>query len=693
MRNRFNPAERILSFTDRYRFDENTVILFLASILGVAGGFGAVAFRTLIEALQTFSIGSSVNILEQVRQLPWYYTILLPSAGGLIVGPLVYYWGRETKGHGVPEVMEAVALRGGKIRMRVMFLKALVSAITIATGGSVGREGPIVQIGSSLGSTMGQLLKMSKERMRILVACGAAAGIAATFNAPIAGVLFAVEIILGNYAIQTLLPLILSSVMATIVGRWYFGNIPAFEIPIYRLNSPLEIGPYLVLGIASGIAAVIFIVVLYRIEDYAEKIPLKGWYKTPILLLTVGLMVVVFPEVYGVGYDSISQVLTGKTVWYFLLLLFPVKMLATSMTLAAGGSGGIFAPSLFLGAVFGAFFGAIMQMLFPSIVLEPGAYAVVGMSAMVAGTTHAPITAFLVIFEMTADYQLILPIMMCSIVASFVSSSLKRDSIYTLKLSRRGVDLSRGMEVSIMQMTKARDVMTQEMVVFDQRVHFNKILEKVVHANEFMYYVVDSDGTYRGSFSVHDLKEVIHEQILADLVVADDLIPYTSSPCVYLDSSLADCMKKLILHAFEELPVCVSAQNLKLVGKISRHDIINVYNREILKQDAVGLKFIQAKLPESAPTQSYVSLPPGIEIHVYTIDDHLVGKTLHELEVRQKYNVSVVSINRRNEHGVYEVVSAAPDLSLQKSDQLITIGEKNCHYNMQQSLSLHPWKH
>ena len=456
------------TITETLHIDENTAIIILASFIGIIGGFGAVGFRTLIEVMQTLTIGDHVNILQAVMDLPWQKRLLLPVAGGLIVGPLVYFWGRETKGHGVPEVMEAVALRGGKIRPRVMFLKAFVSAVTISTGGSVGREGPIVQIGSSVGSAFGQWLGVSQDKLKILVACGAAAGIAATFNAPIAGVMFSVEIILGSYAIVTLVPLIMSSVMATIIGRWYFGDIPAFEIPYYELNSGWEIFPYILLGIMTGVVAVGFVKLLYGLEDYADAIPIKGWLKTPLILFLVGLLVLQFPQVYGVGYDTITQILKGEMVWYLLLLLLPVKMLATSITLAAGGSGGVFAPSLFLGAVFGGLFGSVMQFLFPELVVSSGAYAVVGMSAMVAGTTHAPITAFLIIFELTSDYKLILPIMICAILATFIASLLKKDSIYTMKLTRRGVDLTKTAEVSVMQTTKVKDVMDAHVVPLNE---------------------------------------------------------------------------------------------------------------------------------------------------------------------------------------------------------------------------------
>ena len=604
---------------DKLHLNENTIILIIASFIGIIGGFGAVGFRTLISFIQTIAIGGDSNILEIVSALPWYKKLALPAIGGLIVGPLVYFFGKETKGHGVPEVMEAVALRGGRIRSRVMILKAFVSAVTIATGGSVGREGPIVQIGSSLGSSLGQWLRVGQERLKVLVACGAAAGIAATFNAPIAGVMFTVEIILGNYAITTLVPLIMSSVMATIVGRWYFGDIPAFEIPHYSLESPWEIGPYILLGIACGAVAVGFIKVLYFSEDFADKIPIKGWLKTPLILLLVGVMVMYFPQVYGVGYDTITQVLKGEMLWYMLLLLIPIKMLATSVTLSAGGSGGVFAPSLFLGAVFGGLFGTLMHALFPEVVLSSGAYAVVGMSAMVAGTTHAPLTAFLVIFEMTGHYKLILPLMLCSILASFIASVIKKDSIYTLKLTRRGVDLSQGMEVSIMQTTQVRDVMNRDMVVLNESMAFNDLLQKVINSNQPYFYVKDAEGNYQGSFNVHDVKEVLNEESLVGVVVAKDLVPISLSPSIEIDATLAQCMRKLSIYEMEELPVIDNEHSNKLIGRIGRRDIINIYNREILRQGSLGLKFIQGKLPGKFPTQNFVDLPDGCEINLIPV--------------------------------------------------------------------------
>ncbi|MBN2065179.1 MAG: chloride channel protein, partial [Candidatus Thermoplasmatota archaeon] len=417
-------------------------------------------------------------------------------------------------------------------------------------------------------------------------------------------------------------------------------------------------------------------------EDLADRIPLKDFVKTPLILLLIGIMLLYFPHVYGVGYDTITPVLEGKMVWYMLLLLIPIKMLATSITLAAGGSGGIFAPSLFLGAVFGGLFGSLTNSLLPDVVISSGAYAVVGMSAMVAGATHAPITAFLVIFEMTGNYKLILPLMLCSILASFVASVIKKDSIYTMKLTRRGVDLSQGMEVSIMQTTKVKDVMNRYMVVLDERMGFNDLLQKVIHSNEAYYFVTDGEGKYQGSFNVHDVKEVLSEQSLAGLVVAKDLVPISVSPCIEMNANLTQCMRKFSLYEMEELPVVDNENNNKLVGKIGRRDIINVYNREILRQGSLGLKFIKGKPSEISPAQNFVDLPDGWEINVIPVTTSMQGHTLQDLDIRHSYGVTVVAINRVGKLGEREVIIPSPDEVLKKEDMLVMMGEGDALKNL-----------
>ncbi len=357
---------------------------------------------------------------------------------------MTYYLAREAKGHGVPEVMLAVATFGGKIRARVAVVKSLASAVCIGSGGSAGREGPIVQIGSSLGSSLGQLLRLPESRIRLLVACGAAGGISATFNAPIAGVLFAMEVILREFTANSFAFVVFSSVTACAVSRSLLGNYPSFLIPEYRLVSVWELPLYLGLGLLAGIVSVGFIKSLYGVEDIFERWHFREYLKPVAGGLAIGVMGVFFPQVFGVGYGpqptggpgGLDLVLVGKIGLGMAALLCVLKVLATSFTIGSGGSGGVFAPSLFIGAMLGGAVGQVVHGLWPGMTAGPGAYAVVGMGAVFAGAARAPITAVIILFEMTGDYRIILPLMTAVVGASLLAQHLSRDTIYTLKIRR-----------------------------------------------------------------------------------------------------------------------------------------------------------------------------------------------------------------------------------------------------------------
>ncbi len=437
-----NLSQRLAQLLDKAKLTENTFMIIVAIIIGVLAGFAAIAIRALIEFISELSFGGEGNYLEGIMSSPWYWVILIPAIGGLLVGPLIYFFAPEAKGHGVPEVMQAILLRGGSIRPRVAIVKALASAITIGTGGSVGREGPIIQIGSSLGSTVGQFFKVPSSRLKTLVGCGAAAGIAAAFNAPIAGALFAVEIILMDFAVAQFSPIVISSVMATVVSHSFEGRFAAFTVPSYQYVSPYEIGFYFVLGAISGIVSYLFIKVLYFSEDFFDdKFKIPEYLKPITGGLAIGAIALIFPQVMGVGYESINAALYGKMVWYVALGLIFIKIIATSVTLGSGGSGGIFAPSLFMGAMLGAFFGYFVHTYFPDITAGPGAYALVAMGGLVAGTTRAPVTAIIIVFELTNDYNIILPLMVTVVISTILATKLSRESIYTLKLVLRNLHI------------------------------------------------------------------------------------------------------------------------------------------------------------------------------------------------------------------------------------------------------------
>lgn len=567
----------------RMHASEHTVMVLLGIIVGLAGGFGAVGFRHLIAFFQTLAYGGKDDLLKLVINLPWYHRLAVPAIGGLVVGPLVYFFAREAKGHGVPEVMEAVALKGGVIRKRIVVIKSLASAICIGTGGSVGREGPIVQIGSAIGSVLGQLMNVSADRMRTLVGCGAAAGIAATFNAPIAGTLFALEVILGDFGLATFSPIVISSVVATAVSRHFLGNIPAFIVPAYELVSAWEFPLYLGLGLFCAVVGVTFTKTLYRIEDLFEEIKFPEYLKAIIGGLIIGAGSLVFPQILGVGYGAIDMALMQKFAWWLLLALVGVKILATSITIGSGGSGGIFAPSLFLGAMAGGFFGALIHGLLPGITAHPGAYSIVGMGAVVSATTHGPLAAIMILFEMTGDYKIILPLMLACIIATIASGQLLRDSIYTLKLVRRGVDLEGGKEVNVLKSMFVEEVMNADVETIAEALPLEKIAEQISRSKFNSFPVLNAQKRLIGILSFNDYSEAIFDEDLKNLVVAKDLAT-TELVTVSLDDNLYTALEKISSKDFAVLPVVAADDPTVLKGVVSRRDIIGAYNKAVLKK-------------------------------------------------------------------------------------------------------------
>jgi CIC family chloride channel protein len=420
----------------------------LAVLIGAGAGVGAVVFRYLILGFTELFTGradysdagrAAHPLLPSLG--PWFL-LLAPVVGGLLYGPLVHRFAPQARGHGVPEVMVAVARNGGRIPARVAVVKSLASALCIGSGGSVGREGPIVQIGSALASSIGQWLRVPPHRLQLLVACGAAGGISATFNAPVAGVFFALEIILRSFTAEAFGVVVLSSVTAAVVGRTVLGSEPFLVLPAFTLHSPVEYLLYAALGLATGLTGWLFARVLYAIEDACDWL-WRGpeWLRPAVGGVLLGALLLALPQMYGVGYPILENGVSGKYAIGFLLLLLIGKMLATSLTIGIGGSGGVFAPSLFIGAMAGTAFGTAMQAAFPHLGIAPGAYGLVGMAAVFAGASHAPIAALVIVFELTGEYSIILPLMTAVALATGVSHLVSRRTIYTLKLLRRGVDI------------------------------------------------------------------------------------------------------------------------------------------------------------------------------------------------------------------------------------------------------------
>ncbi|MFC1586154.1 chloride channel protein [Fibrobacterota bacterium] len=570
---------------NRAKMTEYGFMVIMAAFIGVMGGLGAIGFRYLIGSIQNISWGTTEYSLEAVRALPWYWIIPVPAAGGLLVGLLVYFFAREAKGHGVPEVMEAVALRHGVIRPRVVLAKMFASAICIATGGSVGREGPIVQIGSAFGSTLGQLLRVSKKRLRTFVGCGAAAGISATFNAPIAGAIFSLEIILSDFGVPQFSPIVISSVLAAVVSRHYLGNFPAFSVSEYQLISPWELITYTMLGLACGFVAVTYIRSVYFLEDNFDKLKVPGYAKAALGGFIIGCIGVFFPEIFGVGYETISSALEGGLAWKLLLVLLIIKLLATSITLGSGGSGGIFAPSLFLGAMTGGLLGTVFHTLFPGITAESGAYAIVGMGAVVAAATHAPITAILIIFELTSDYKIVLPLMLACIISTIFALRMKRESIYTLKLIRRGVNIFKGQEKNILKSILVKSIMNNNVTLVSEDTPISRLVELAGNSSRSSFYVEDESHAIVGVIDDISLRQALaSSHHLKNIIIAED-ITNTRINTVQMNDSLDNVMRLFASEHVDELPVISSEHDKKVIGIININDALAAYNNALLKRE------------------------------------------------------------------------------------------------------------
>jgi CIC family chloride channel protein len=441
----------------------------MALLVGIGAGLGAVAFRELISFFTWLATGHlTFGQQGRVGSLHFpgvgiYFVLFVPILGALVYGPLIQRYAREARGHGVPEVMVAVAENGGRIRPAVTVVKALASAICIGTGGSVGREGPIVQIGSAIASTLGQLVRLSENRLRIIVACGAAGGIAATFNAPLTGLFFGFEIVLRTFSLDALFATSLAAVTGTVVSRAFFGSATFFAGAPHGLGLPNDWALLLVvvLGLIAGLIGLAFAKLLYFAEDVMDSLwhGRPEWARPAVGSIALGGLLLAVPELFGVGYPVMNKVLANHEVLWFMVVLMLGKIVAASITLAIGGSGGVFAPSLFTGAAAGTAFGEIARHLLGAVVGPPGMYGVVAMGAVFASAAQAPLTSIASVVEMTGNFGLMVPVMLANGIASAVSKQISYGSIYTTKLLRRGIDIERPRPTSVLQSLTVADVM------------------------------------------------------------------------------------------------------------------------------------------------------------------------------------------------------------------------------------------
>ncbi len=567
-----------LRLLDRIQAPEELYMMFLAAIVGILTGLGAYALNLIVDGVHHLLFIQAGKNLFSSENFDWL-RIIFPAIGGLFVGLMTYHLSPDIKGHGIPDVIEAIATRGGMIRKRVSILTSINSGATIGSGGSAGKEGPIVQIGAALGSAIGQLFHVSQRRLKILVGCGSAAGLAAVFNAPVAGVVFAIEIILADFRLAVFTPIVISSVIATAIARDLVGSSPLFQVPAYAIHSTWEFVLYILMGIFGGLVAVFFTKSLYGVEDFFHKrIKAPVWLKPAIGGLITGLIAYKLPELYGFDDSATYTALVGRTEIYLFALLVFAKIMATSFTLGSGGTGGLFTPSLFIGATFGALFGSIAQHFFPGIA-PPGAYALVGMGVIVAATIHAPLSAFLIVFEITSNYHIILPLMLATVTATVVARWLLKESIYTMHIAHLAKKIAGDHNLEVIEDMSINALIDKNAVCFRELTPFQQIIDTVMSVNTNGFPVVDHEKKLIGIITLRDLRPALFDQDVAPLLTASDVM----SPNIFVlekNDTMAEALRKMDIDDDEVLPVVDSRANMKFLGTVSRADILLRYTKE-----------------------------------------------------------------------------------------------------------------
>ncbi|GJM41376.1 MAG: chloride channel protein [Ardenticatenaceae bacterium] len=630
----WRAGHKLRQYIDHIQPPDTLIMVLVALIVGVGTGLGAVVFVWMLNQISTFTAWVQSWSSDVVG-------LAIGMAGaGLVVGFAVNLWAQEAKGHGVPEVMEAIALKGGRIRPRVAMIKVLASSLTIGTGGSAGREGPIVQVGSALGSTVGQMFHFSDERIRTLVACGSAAGIAATFNAPIAGAIFALEVILGKFTVNYFGAVVISSVAAGIIGRVFLSDEPAFLVPAYPTQLS-ELPLYILLGILAAVTAVVFVRLLYFMEALFEKWKWPSAIKAAIgMTLTLGVALLLPKrEVLGPGLEFIGEAIAEdfSLPLGLMAVLLITKMLATGFTLGSGNSGGVFAPSLFMGAILGGMVGSVAHSIWPEVAVNPGAYAIVGMAAVFSGAARAPITAVLIVFEMSNDYKLILPLMLATVLSTLLAEHLFSESIYTLKLRLKGINLDRGRDLDLMQSLQVKEAMTIDPYLVPSKMRLPQLGDLLQRTHHNSFPVVDETLQLVGMVSLRDYERVANRENRAELHVSD-IATMGRLLTAFEDEPLSDAIQRLAIRGINKMPVVTRDAPTRVVGTIRRRDIVKAYNIALARRkDSDSLI---EKLPvQPNPQMCFLDI-------TITVESPAVNKTLASIAPNLPYECVVVSVRR-----------------------------------------------
>ena len=665
------PLSRRSRFGGFFWRDPNTQFLLLAALAGLLGALGAVVFRSLTIRL-THLLMDATDIVSGAESLPAALRIFLPAAGGL-VGGLLLVWLVDEKGtSGISQMIEAVSLARRPVRVRPAIGRAVSSIAVIATGGSEGREGPIIQIGAALASSLSRRLKVSPERVRILTACGMAAGVAGAYNTPIAATLFVLEVVVGSFAMRLFGPAVVSAVTSTVVVRLLLGDEPVYHVAPFHLESVVEFLPFAVIGLLSGPSSALFARSLRQSKKLFEKIPLGKPLTMAIGGAIVGAIGVFLPEVWGNGFEATNRILRGNPTVLFLVLVFVGKIVATSATIGSGGVGGAFTPTLLVGAALGGVVARVCHVAVPGLEAPVGGYALLGMGGLLAGLTRAPLLAILMVFELTQNTEVLLPMMVVSVIATLSARIFEKDSIYVSSLRSAGIVWESTPEATAISTLKVSDIMRTDVKLIPRTTPLPEIVKAFLTTRSLYLYVGDAEGRLLGVVDLHDIKETFPEKDLGGLVIAEDLT--TEIPCVTPAESLTSVNEKLWFRDLGHLPVVDGLETQRFLGIVTRRDLLGAIDREVLQRSRLVTRVRTFSEREDGGEVDYFELPEKHRMTELGVPPALAGRTVGESGIRSRYGVSVLAVKRRTREGLERRFVPGSEDRFEPGDVLIVLG-------------------
>lgn len=572
-----------LAAVRRVLSNDQLILALLSLVVGLAVAWMVVLFRDAILFFHgQFFAADGERLYDFVAAAPWWQVLVVPTLGGLVVGILIRYGLPEGRPQGVADVIEASALKGGEMSLAVGLRAGFINALSIGVGASVGREGPAVHFGAALAAGVAKRLHLTRALSRTLLGCGVAAAVAASFNAPIAGALFAGEVVIGHYALKTFAPVVIASVTSTAVSRAVYGDFPAFVLPPHAITSYLELPAFAVLGIFAGLTATILLRGIFIAQDLSRQMPGPAWLRPGAGGFAVGLIALMLPQVLGVGYGATNDALIGLMGLGLLVAVLLGKVLATVISLGFGFGGGIFSPSLMIGAMLGGAYGIVAKSVFPEFDPGVGGYTLVGMGAVAAATLGAPISTTLIIFEMTGDYELTLGVMLAVVVSTAVTRQLLGRNFFTMQLERRGLDLKGGFATQLLRAGRVADVMEEHPNIVAPGVPLSqlRIMLQVSRTGEL--FVVDDEGRLVGTITLADLSETAFDPAMDMLVNAAD-VARRRPPMLRADDHLETALKKMTDSGESFIAVVDDTKSRTFLGTVEERHVMAAYNRALLQ--------------------------------------------------------------------------------------------------------------